>query len=60
LNDRVDARTLGLLTLTIVLWASAFAGIKAGLAAYSPGEVALLRFLTAKSKLQEHFLKDLI
>jgi len=30
-----------------VLWASAFAGIRAGLHAYSPGQVAVLRFLVA-------------
>lgn len=31
--------------VTLLLWASAFAGIKAGLAAYSPGQLALLRFI---------------
>ena len=30
-----------------MLWASAFAGIRAGLHAYSPGQVAVLRFLVA-------------
>ncbi len=43
----IEPRTLAVLAVTVVLWASAFAGIKAGLAAFSPGEVALLRFLTA-------------
>jgi len=33
--------------LTVVLWASAFAGIRAGLQSYSPAGVALLRYLTA-------------
>jgi drug/metabolite transporter (DMT)-like permease len=33
--------------LTIVLWASAFAGIRAGLASYTPENIALLRYLTA-------------
>ena len=32
---------------TLVLWASAFPGIRAGLAGYSPGHLALLRFLVA-------------
>jgi drug/metabolite transporter (DMT)-like permease len=37
---------LALLT-TVVLWASAFVAIRAGLAGYSPGGLALLRFLIA-------------
>jgi drug/metabolite transporter (DMT)-like permease len=48
---RLDLRTLAALAFAITLWASAFAGIKAGLAAYTPGEVALLRFLTASAVL---------
>ncbi len=32
---------------TVVFWGSAFAGIRAGLQAYTPAHVALLRFLTA-------------
>src|SRR5262245_33670445 len=39
--------TMLALATTLVLWASAFAGIRAGLAAYEPGQLALLRFLTA-------------
>ena len=35
------------LAATIVFWASAFAGIRAGLGAYGPGEIALFRFLVA-------------
>jgi drug/metabolite transporter (DMT)-like permease len=35
------------IAVVLVLWASAFAGIKAGLTAYGPGQVALLRFGTA-------------
>ena len=31
----------------MVLWATAFVGIRIGLKAYDPGELALLRFLTA-------------
>lgn len=33
--------------ITVVLWASAFAGIRAGLKDYSPTNMALLRYLTA-------------
>jgi drug/metabolite transporter (DMT)-like permease len=39
------------LALTLVLWASAFAGIRAGLKAYSPAHVAILRFLIASAVL---------
>ena len=35
------------LAVTLVFWASAFVGIRAGLTAYSPGHLALLRFLVA-------------
>lgn len=35
------------LALTIIFWASAFAGIRAGLEEYSPGHVALIRMLVA-------------
>lgn len=38
---------LAMLTIVIVFWASAFAGIRAGLTAYSPGHLVLLRFLVA-------------
>lgn len=43
----MDARTLAAVILTVVSWASAFAGIRAGLAAYSPAHVALLRYAVA-------------
>lgn len=33
--------------LTVVLWASAFAGIRAGLESYNPASLALLRYLVA-------------
>lgn len=42
-----DSRTLAALGVTLVLWASAFAGIRAGLEAYGPGHLALFRFLVA-------------
>lgn len=40
-------RALLALGVSLVLWASAFAGIRAGLRGYSPAEVALLRYATA-------------
>jgi drug/metabolite transporter (DMT)-like permease len=40
-------RTVAALSAALLLWASAFAGIRAGLRGYSPGHLALLRFLTA-------------
>ncbi len=40
-----DYRVLLALGVTIVIWSSAFAGIRASLEAYTPGHVALLRFL---------------
>lgn len=39
------------LVVTTILWASAFAGIRAGLEAYGPGQVALFRFLVASAVL---------
>jgi drug/metabolite transporter (DMT)-like permease len=39
-----DLRTAVALTVTVLLWSSGFAGIRAGLQAYGPGELALLRF----------------
>jgi len=44
---RIDARMLIALLVLLVLWASAFAGIRAGLKAYTPGHLALFRFLVA-------------
>lgn len=35
------------LLLTVLLWASAFVGIRVGLVGYSPGSLALFRFLVA-------------
>ena len=42
-----DFRVTAALAVTVILWASAFAGIRAGLEAYGPGQVALMRFLVA-------------
>lgn len=46
-----DLRITVSLGLTIFVWASAFAGIRAGLEAYGPGQVALLRLLVASAAL---------
>lgn len=40
-------RIVATLSAALLLWASAFAAIRAGLRGYSPGHLALLRFLTA-------------
>jgi drug/metabolite transporter (DMT)-like permease len=48
---RFTTRTLIALGVALVLWASAFAGIRAGLRAYSPGHLAILRFLVASAVL---------
>ena len=48
---RLEQRTLIALGVTVVLWASAFAGIRAALPEYPPGELALLRFLVASGAL---------
>jgi drug/metabolite transporter (DMT)-like permease len=48
---RFTSRTLFALGFTLVIWASAFAGIRAGLRAYSPANLAVLRFLVASSVL---------
>jgi drug/metabolite transporter (DMT)-like permease len=42
-----DIRVTLALVVTVVFWASAFAGIRAGLGSYGPGEIALFRFLVA-------------
>jgi drug/metabolite transporter (DMT)-like permease len=44
---RFTSRTLVVLAFALVIWASAFAGIRAGLRAYSPANLAILRFLVA-------------
>jgi drug/metabolite transporter (DMT)-like permease len=43
----LPSRALLALAVTLLLWASAFAGIRAGLRAYSPAHLAVLRFLVA-------------
>jgi len=44
---RFTSRTLVAVAFALVVWASAFAGIRAGLRAYSPANLAILRFLVA-------------
>jgi drug/metabolite transporter (DMT)-like permease len=50
-NASGDTRVLLALGVTIVIWASAFAAIRAGLEGYSPGHLALLRFLVGSALL---------
>jgi len=47
LKSLFTVRVLLALASALALWASAFAGIRAGLHAYSPGQLAVLRFLVA-------------
>src|ERR1035438_2783844 len=51
LMPRFTSRTIFALAFTLVLWASAFAGIRAGLRAYAPANLAVLRFLVASAVL---------
>jgi drug/metabolite transporter (DMT)-like permease len=46
-----DSRALAATATSLVLWGSAFAGIKAALPSYPPGELVLLRFLIASASL---------
>lgn len=47
MQKRMESSAITAAALTLTFWASAFAGIRAGLMAYSPGHLALLRFLVA-------------
>lgn len=47
MRQALEPKTGAAIAVTLLLWASAFAGIKAGLEGYGPGELALLRFATA-------------
>lgn len=51
MKTRIDTRTLVALAVVLLFWSSAFAAIRAALTAYGPGELALLRFLTASTVL---------
>ncbi len=48
---RGELRTTVAVSVMLVLWASAFAAIRDALSAFGPGELALLRFLTASATL---------
>jgi hypothetical protein len=48
---RPALRTLVALMLSVMLWASAFAGIRVALHGYTPGHLALLRLLIASAAL---------
>jgi drug/metabolite transporter (DMT)-like permease len=47
MSTRLSPIIYGAAVITVLFWGSAFAGIRAGLVAYSPTHVALLRFLAA-------------
>jgi drug/metabolite transporter (DMT)-like permease len=53
---RFTQRTLLILAFALVVWGSAFAGIRAGLRGYSPAHVAILRFLIASAVLAVYAL----
>src|SRR5882724_11579508 len=60
MKSKITMRTWLALSAALFLWASAYAGIRVGLKAYSPAHVALLRFLIASLVLaiyatQTHF-----
>jgi drug/metabolite transporter (DMT)-like permease len=50
-KDSYSIPVLTVLAVVLLLWSSAFAGIRAGLRAYSPGQLALFRFLIASAVL---------
>ncbi len=47
----LDARVMTAIGAVLLIWASAFAGIRAGLEGYTPGHLALLRFLAGSGLL---------
>lgn len=56
MKSQVDGRILIALGVTLVFWASAFAGIGAGLKAYAPKYLILFRFLVASTVLAGYAL----
>ena len=44
---RIDSRIIIAIGITILLWASSFAAVRASLQAFTPGHIALFRFLIA-------------
>ena len=55
-SSPLDRGVLIALVVTVVLWAAAFAGIRAALVSYGPGEVALFRLLVASVTLAGYAL----
>jgi drug/metabolite transporter (DMT)-like permease len=53
---RTQPRVWIAIAVALLLWAAAFAGIRAGLESYGPGQVALLRFGTASLVLAAYAL----
>lgn len=51
-----NTKTWVFLAATLIFWASAFAGIRAGLEDYSPGHVVLLRLISASAVLGAYAL----
>ena len=51
MKEGLDARVLAAIGAVLLIWASAFAGIRAGLEGYAPGHLALLRFLVGSGLL---------
>lgn len=47
----IDKKALLAISITLLFWASSFAGNRAGLESYSPGALVLFRFLTASAVL---------
>jgi drug/metabolite transporter (DMT)-like permease len=50
-EKHIDGRTLIAIGVTLLFWASAFAGIRAGLKFYTPKHLVLFRFLVASTVL---------
>src|SRR6056297_1335650 len=50
-NGSLDVKILIYISIAILLWSSAFAGIRAALRSFSPGHLVLFRFLIASSVL---------
>jgi drug/metabolite transporter (DMT)-like permease len=54
MKTRLDNRTLVASAVTLLCWASAFAGIRASLTSYTPAQLALFRFLVGSAVLAIH------
>jgi len=56
MSPKMDKKALIAVSVSVLFWSSAFAGIRAGLHSYQPGHLALLRFLVASSFLMVYSL----